>query len=431
LPADGAEVCALAENENATNAPAIASAFAADRGLLRIIEGRVQFGVLQCICICNIGRSAEKQVTLSAVSISSAKRATLVIPVLVCAAATGAAVLIYRWHRPMQTANAGTVPEILHQLPGDATVVAYIDVAVLRKLHDSPLAAMLGLVGENPSEDRDYQNFVRDTGFDYTRDLDRVAIAFWPSNLDTAQDGENNRTLAIADGRFDQAKIKAYALRTGKSVTVARRSLYLVPGNPPVALEFLSATRISLASGPAAEHILPVAAANPAPFDTPTQERIERVSGAPVFAVARTDKLPPSFYDSLRSVPQLQALARSVQALMLAGQPEGDAIDLTLDAECDSMTAAAELSTVVDGLRLFGSMALADPKTRRQMTKQQVAFLSALLNQAKLSHDDRWVRLRLDLTPAMMGQLSSSALFRYDGISLSGSPLTIPAEPTR
>src|SRR6516165_968711 len=103
---------------------------------------------------------------------SSAKRAILIVAIPVFAAGACAGVLIYRWHRQMQGANAGTRPEILSRLPGDAPVVGYIDVAALRRLRDSPLAAMLALAGENPSEDRDYQNFVRDTGFDYTRDLD-------------------------------------------------------------------------------------------------------------------------------------------------------------------------------------------------------------------------------------------------------------------
>ena len=41
--------------------------------------------------------------------------------------------------------------------PG-APVIAYIDVAALRKLQNSPLAAMLGLAGADPEQDRDYQS---------------------------------------------------------------------------------------------------------------------------------------------------------------------------------------------------------------------------------------------------------------------------------
>lgn len=350
-----------------------------------------------------IGLIPEKQGTLSLMPMSAAKRALVAIAVVVCLAAAGAALLVYRWHRPLPGASTGTTPSLLGQLPADAPAIAYVDVAALKRLQDSPLAAMLGLAGENPREDRDYQNFVRDTGFDYTRDLDRAAIAFWPSSSPTTPRGAaENRALAIADGRFDEAKIKTYALRTGKMVTAGERSFYVVPGNPPVALEFLSPTRIALASGPDATNML--SAPNSAPRDPAMQERINRVAAAPIFAVARTDDLPPSFYDGLRSAPQFQTLARSVQGLTLAGQPDGNLIHVTLDAECDSMKDAIELATIADSLRLLGSMALADPKTRKQMTKQQATLLAALLNQAKLTHQDRWVRLTLDVTPAMLGE---------------------------
>jgi len=351
--------------------------------------------------------------------LSAAKRALIAASVLACIFVASAALVIHRWRRPLPAANAGATPDLLSLLPADAPAVAYIDVATLRKLRQSPLAAILGLAGENPQQDRDYQQFVRDTGFDYTRDLDKAAIAFWPSNsLATPQAAADNRTVAIADGRFDENKIKAYALRTGKTIASGGRSLYVVPGDPVVAFEFFSPTRIALASGPDAENALPVSA--PAPRDPGMQFRLNRVAGAPIFAVARTDNLPPSFYDGLRSMPQFESIARSVQALLLAGQPEGDVIHAALDAECDSMSNAAELSTMIDGLRLLGSMALVDPKTRAEMTQQQLAFVRALLNQAKLTHQDRWVRLTLDITPAMLGEPSAQARARSSpGATLS------------
>jgi hypothetical protein len=337
----------------------------------------------------------------------SRKRLSVAVGVFVCAAVASCALLFYRWHRPFQSVKTATAPEILTQLPADAPVIAYIDVAALRRLQDSPLAAMLGLAGQNPHEDRDYKEFVRDTGFDYTRDLDRVGVAFWPLlSTQPPPQAADNRTLAVAEGRFDEKKIKDYALRTGTTVRVGTQSLYIVPGHPTVAFAFRSATRMALASGPDPSDLLspPSAAQNGV-----MEERIDRVAGAPIFAVARTDNLPASFYQNLRGVPEFQALARSVQSLLFAGQPEGELIHLTLDAECASVASAVELATVVDGLRLLGSLALADRKTRQQMTQQQVVFLTAVLNQAKLTHQDRWVRLALDVTPAMLGETTAQA----------------------
>ena len=128
--------------------------------------------------------------------------------------------------------------------------MAYIDVAALRKLQTSPFAAILGLAGAGPAEDKEYAKFVSDTGFDYTRDLNAVAIALWPTGLESSSKStDENRVLAVAEGRFDQQKIKAYALRTGKVVTRGNRSIYSVPGDPAVAFQFLSPSQIAIASG--------------------------------------------------------------------------------------------------------------------------------------------------------------------------------------
>ena len=133
------------------------------------------------------------------------------------------------------------------------------------------------------------------------------------------------------------------------------------------------------------------------------QARIKRVAGAPIFAAARTEKLPNSFYDNFKNAPQLETLARSIKGLTFAGQPQGDRIDLALDAECDSLPHAAELATLIDTFRMFGAVALSDPKTRRQMTKEQAAFLTALASQVKVTHQDHWVRMTLGVTPEMLG----------------------------
>jgi hypothetical protein len=356
-----------------------------------------------------------------AMPLSTPKRTEIVIAALASIAVASAGFYLYRARRPMPgpapatPASAATgraalpsVLSVLSELPPDAPGVGYVDVAALRKLQNSPLAAMLGLAGESPATDKDYADFVRATGFDYTRDLDTAAIAFW---LDTGQPLSNNpdvdRILTIADGRFDQPKIKAYALRTGKLQTRGSQSIYEVPGNPPTAFEFLSPTRILLASGKNPANLL--GPFKPRPRDSAVEALIDRVGAAPLFAVARTDNLPPTFYDSFRSYAQLEQMARTVRGLTLAGRPNTSDLLLDLDAECDSMTHALEMSTLLEGLRMIGSMALSDPKTRGDMTREQAALLMAILNQAKVSHQDRWVRLTLDLTPSVLGEKVSSS----------------------
>lgn len=333
--------------------------------------------------------------------ISITKRALIGTAVLACMATVSAGFYLYRVRHPLPTFSAGRASDMLGQLPPTAPAIVYINLAALRALENSPWTALFGPARNGSREDRDYQNFVRATGFDYQRDLDRVAIALWPTSLATPGTMGENRALTVADGRFNQQKIEAYALRLGKVTSRGTHSIYEVPGSPPVSLEFLSPTRIALASGKDADGLLetPSTLAR----DPAVQARIDRVGGAPVFAVARTDSLPPGFYANFRNSPQIERLLHSVEGVTLAGQPDGDRIRMALDAECASMENAIELATLLDGLRVLGSMALADPKTRRQMAPQQSAFLDALVRDAKVSHQDRWVRLTLDVTPAMLG----------------------------
>jgi hypothetical protein len=335
------------------------------------------------------------------VPLSSTKRALIVVTAIVCIILAGLGIYLYRQRLPLPSAS-GPPPDVFSQLPLDAPAMGYIDVGALRKLQNSPLAAVLGLTSPGPQSDREYTEFVRETGFDYTRDLDRVAIAFWPQNLavPAASMGEN-RILAIAEGRFDEEKIKAYALRTGKVVARGSQSIYEVPGNPEVFFEFRSAGRIAIASGKNADDLL--AEQTSGSHDPTMQARIARVAGAPIFAAARTDNLPSSFYASFANSPQLERLARSVRGISLAGQPDGDKIKMALDAECDSMANALQLAALLDIVRMGASLSLNDPKTRRQMTKEQAAFLGALINNVRVGRQDKFVRLTLDITPAMLG----------------------------
>jgi hypothetical protein len=302
---------------------------------------------------------------------------------------------------PLQPTEATT--DILSELPTDAPALAYIDAAELRKFQNSRLASLLGLVKRGPQEDREYREFVRATGFDYSRDLDRVAIALWPAGLVGA--GPNvlgdDRVLAIADGRFNVQKIEAYALKSGRAITRGEQSFYEAPGSPPVAFEMFSSTRIALVSGKNPLDLLTTAHAGKR--DPAFQARVNRVAGAPLFAVVRTDKLPDSFYLAFKNSAQIEHLARSVRGLAIAAQPGGDILRVALEGETASVTDAIEIATLLDISRMGGSMALSDPKTRAEMTKQQETFLNALIRQLKITHQDRWVRLRLDITPEMLG----------------------------
>lgn len=342
-------------------------------------------------------------------AISSTQRALIAVALMLVVLAGAIALYIHRMRRPFadtsgSETSGGTTPSLLAELPSDAPAIAYADVAALRKVPDSPLSALLGLTTNGSQADKDYAKFVGETGFDYTRDLDQAAIAFWPSGLDPATNAAgDNPALAIADGRFDQAKIDAYAVHaSGRLERRGAESIYVVPGRPTVAFTFLSNTRIAIASGNNAAKLLdgPLAGRT----DPAVQTRVQLIAGAPIFGVARTSSLPASIYADFANSPQLEHLVRGIQELSLAGKPEKDVIHVTLDAQCDSMKNALEISTLLDGFRLVGSVALSDPKTRGQLgvSREQAAFLADVVKQAQVSHQDRRIRISLDVTPQML-----------------------------
>jgi hypothetical protein len=332
---------------------------------------------------------------------AKAKKALIAIILIAAIGLLAGGVCLYRASRPLAGPVSGKSPDVFSLIPADAPVVVYLDAKTLRTTQSSSLTAIGQLLLPSSQQDPDYSEFVRNTGFDYSRDLDRAAIAIWPTAPDAAASASgDNRTLAIADGRFDAARIKAYALRTGQTAHHGSDTIYEVPGSPPVSFEFLSAGRVAMASGKSASELLPSTSSTAR--DPAMQARIDRVAGAPVFALARADKLPNSLYASFNNSPQLLRLVRSIQAISLAGQPQGDNLALTLDTECDSMKNALELGTLLDGFRMIGSVALKDPKEQGQLTKEQAGFLSLLLAKVSVTPQDRFVRLSIALTPEML-----------------------------
>jgi hypothetical protein len=312
---------------------------------------------------------------------------------------------------------------LLAALPGNAPAIAFIDVGALRRLQDSPLPALLGLSGTKSREDPEYRQFVRETGFDYARDLERVAAAFWLDDPGETQQRppRDYRIFIAADGRFDQAKIRAYALKSGKVHASGNQSIYEIRGDPAVSFAFLTPSRIAIVSGPHATEV--IAGSHAKGSDPSFQARLDRVAVAPLFAVARTDGLPKTFFADLSSSREIENLARSVRSLTLAAQPQGKLLRLVIDGESSSGQNALAITTLLEIARMGASITLADPKTSSHLTSQQDTFLNMLVREAVVSRQDRWVRLSLDITPQMLGsdEMTSAAPERSK-ISPSGSP---------
>jgi hypothetical protein len=290
------------------------------------------------------------------------------------------------------SASSASALDLVDQLPASASGIIFVDLAALRS---SSFANELSTLAPNSAQDPAYTEFVHATGFDYSRDLDRAAVALWPQTSPTS-------VLALAQGRFDEARIEHYALRDGRLIKFHGRKIYEVReqnSSRLIRFTFLAPDEIVLADGPALSQVL--GPPNPHRLDPQMSARIARISGAPIYGVMRTEDFPKDLNLDLSHSPQLARLLRSIHAVSISGRPSSDDLKLFASAECDSTLDALQLSTALQGLLWMGRAALADPKAQQQIGPQWPA-LDALLKAADISHDGHLVDLRLQITSQML-----------------------------
>jgi hypothetical protein len=295
--------------------------------------------------------------------------------------------------------------ELVLQLPAGASAIVFADVAQIRA---SAFAKELAELAPSSEQDPQYTAFVSATGFDYSRDLDRAALALWPRNAPTS-------VVVIAEGRFDQRRIESYAMQTGRRVRIGGHEIYEAPeqgSHRRIRFTFLGSNRLALADGPGLDEVLGLAGGNR--LDPAMSARVAQVAGAAIFSVARTQNLARDIgLDETRSA-QLAGILKSVRGITLAGQPAVEDLNVSADAECDSTFDALQLLTVLDGLRWMGRAALADPNVQQQIGPQW-RLLDELLKAASLSHSGRTIRLRVQVTEQMLAVAANPA---------SGKPAT-------
>jgi hypothetical protein len=308
---------------------------------------------------------------------------------LILLAVTVAAPLLVYGLRTRLAAAAGSLPELVELAPGNATFIAYVNLAELRK---EPLIGHLAELAAPVGTDRDYAEFVSATGFDYRRDLDQVVIA-----------ASAGHTLAVADGHFDQQKIEQYALRSGRLEQDGDRPVYVLKSakaGQNISLTFLSPHRLAIAQGSdIPEHVM-----NPSvPLDPAMRQRLSRVAGAPAFAGW---KIPDSVIHAGGAAPDITFLAlESLRGLDLAFKPDGNQIIISAEGECTDSFQAQKMATTLDLLRTVLPAGLADPKMRGRISQQNAALMVRLIQAAAISADGERVRLLLSVTPEMAGSL--------------------------
>jgi hypothetical protein len=320
-------------------------------------------------------------------------RKTLLISAGVAAAVIAAALLLYGNFRRGATAHASPGPELLSALPAGAPTLVYLDLVAVRA---SSFYQHRPDKGPIAVPNQDYADFVRSTGFDFEKDLDRVVIASWPA----PSGKEPRQNVVIADGRFDRAKIRDYAMRKGKLDHQQGRDVFLFPAGDRVgwdSVTFLDEHRIAIIGGPSISPLFAGHADDPAA--DPARERAARLDGAAAFMITRVPQIPDNFAQGGAQSTQLASLARSVQWVTLAARPEGDDLRISLEGECDNSTDAQQLKSALELLRMFGRAGLESPKTRQSMDPAALAMLETLLSTAEVTQTAERVRILVELTP--------------------------------
>ena len=134
----------------------------------------------------------------------------VIVAVVVIAGGIGTALLLRR----------GAPPDAVRLLP-DSDAALYINLGPIRLLTD---------LGKNPPKERDpqYEDFVRQTGFEFERDLDRAAFA-----IHYASSGATNsetRYSEILQGHFDSARVSDYLHKLAARVDrYDQYDIYVIP----------------------------------------------------------------------------------------------------------------------------------------------------------------------------------------------------------
>ena len=304
---------------------------------------------------------------------------------------------------------------VLSWMPEDARAVLFIDVADLRR---EPFFADLLAWAPKPDSDQEYRQFVRDTGFDYEKDLDRLAVAF-------EQPGAQKIFYAVGDGHFDRKKIKAYVAKNGvvqNSGGAEFFSLPIVGSSARLSFRFLTKNRLAFTNSNDFASWLQGAKAVD---DGEWRERFARIAGSPVFAVMRNEALKDAFgaepasQDLARratggfSSPQLSSLLAQLQWLTIAGKPESNKLRVALDGESLEDKNAQQLADLLNGIVLLARAGLSNAKTQQQLGAATRQSYLALLKSVEVSRIDRpdskSVRLMFDVTPDILKSAATYA----------------------
>lgn len=250
-----------------------------------------------------------------------------VVVTLVLALCAGLVFIMGLWR-----SRAGIAPARLAEyLPAPTGVALGIDVAALRTG-----GIIEALSGSGIAEEREYQDFVRESGFNWEQDLDYVLARFTP-----------REKYFLLKGRFDWGMLRAYAQKQGGS---CRNAFCEMEGSTPERLISFFPLRVdvmALAVGP----------------ERGLAWSLAERSGKPAREVPRSPiwlRFRPESLDSDALAPPLKpllALAEGAEEVQLELSSSAGGFRVLLDVDSASADAASQLAERLQAaVRLLGGV---------------------------------------------------------------------------
>ena len=269
----------------------------------------------------------------------------------------GASVWGVAWYR----ARSLTTAALLRRMPAEDALVAYLDFSELRR------GGVLQLLdGSKAGEDPEYRSFVRQTQFDYKKDLDAAIVAFAPTGR-----------FLLLKGRFDWKSLRAYV--ESQHGSCASEFCRMTGSAPERRISFfpLRSNLMALAVSPdeSAALRLENAVSGPDP----------QVPAAPVWLSIPTSMLKSG--DSLPAGTRLFASGMErAETVTLAFAPDGHGLAARLDIRCRDERDAADLAS-----QLTRTTSLLRETMERERQKPNPADLSGVLTSGVFRTEGRRV----------------------------------------
>lgn len=327
----------------------------------------------------------------------------LIVVGVVALAAGAAAYVAMSGTPPIPT---GACPAILSVAPYDANLVMYVDLTGSR---NDNFSRQLDAIQNSPAGAM-YRDFIEKTNFHFERDLDHILL--------TASASSNSGALVL-EGRFDKAKIAAYAAQFGTMKHYEAGDMYDFHSPSmagAVSMMFLGPNRLAVAGGQGSEtQILMLADASKGTEQSLTDDlcaRAKRVSGAPFFALGDIPKSASAELTSLvaHENPSAAEVMQSLKGWDIASWQDHDTVRFAVEAEFDSRYSALQARINLDKLRAEIQKSASSAKVGPLASGPGAQVLDSLVKNLGFSLDGRYVRLGTSMNVTDMENAAAASI---------------------